>query len=110
MNGIGSSFIHLFTGTLYRFDQDRQAFTTWDAWTYRHPMAFEYGVENQISGGVVDTRLPEDVALLPDDAFMPGRFLIRTPFGLGPGLLLGTVFPFIGAPCIGTFTRTVFAK
>ena len=98
VEGIGPTFIHLFTGTLYRFDQVRQIFATWDAWVYQYHMAYEYVVQNQVSGGVVDTRLPDRLELLPEDAYMPGRFLIRTPFGVGLGMLLGTMFPFSGAP------------
>ena len=65
---------------------------TLDGWPYRHLLAPEYGITNQVLGGVVDTRLPDRLEDLPRDADLPNRFLVYSAFGDGPAKKLGTVF------------------
>ena len=63
-----------------------------DGWTYRRLLAPEYGITNQVLGGVVDTRLPDRLEELPSDADLPNRFFIYSAFGDGWAKMLGTVF------------------
>ena len=76
MEGLGVAFIHKRTGTLYVWVERTQKFMTPAGWTYRHLLAPEYGITNQVLCGVVDTRLPDRLEDLPRDADLPNRFLV----------------------------------